>query len=261
MSHKVGQQRGEAAPAVADAVFRRLFQLCIRVREARGLEYGVPAWRDWRGGCEVSSALVAAGSAFPREARPPSAPKSSGPRAGTIVPSVRPVNSIGSAPAPGEKAKMHCAYADLSGYAASKLLRPAWPVLSRNHFMYTPGKPPSALKHKEVSSTSTGPRSCSAARRHFSRATYSGSPCSSGRSSFTESSGKGKRSPRICITSSNFFLLPVTNLMVVGSMVGRKLVGAGSPRSLASVAGAWAAAGGGGGSAAAPLLFGPAAVT
>jgi hypothetical protein len=42
---------------------------------------------------------------------------------------------------------------------------------------YTPGRPPKALKHREVSSTRTGRCSSLAARRHFSALTHSGSPC------------------------------------------------------------------------------------
>ena len=81
--------------------------------------------------------------------------------------------------------------------------------------MYTPGSPPSALKHSDVSSTSTGPPTCCAARRHLARDTSSGSPCSSGRSSLAERSGNGHLSPKMAVTSSSFFRLPVTNVSSV----------------------------------------------
>ena len=112
--------------------------------------------------------------------------------------------------------------------------------------MYTPGNPPSALKHKLVSSTITGPFTCSAASLHFATDTSSGSPWSSGKSIFWEMRLNGKESPRIEITSSSlyeeyslsdivwtkmtlwayFFLFPVTKVidnLSIGSVRGRLL--------------------------------------
>ena len=62
-------------------------------------------------------------------------PKSAGPLAGTILPGVRPWKMSGSCPGPAEKANVQTAKADLSSYAASRLLRPVWPNDSRNHFL------------------------------------------------------------------------------------------------------------------------------
>jgi hypothetical protein len=58
-------------------------------------------------------------------------PKSGGPLAGTIFPSVLPWNKIGSSPGPPQNANVHTADADLSVYAASKLFRPSCPRAAR----------------------------------------------------------------------------------------------------------------------------------
>jgi hypothetical protein len=102
----------------------------------------------------------------------------------------------------------------LSSYAASRLLSPVCPVFSKNHLIYGPGSPPSALKHNEVSSTMTGPPTSLAASTHFCAEISSGSPCSSGRSIFCEMISTGNEPPvlRIALTSSSFLALPVTKV-------------------------------------------------
>lgn len=69
--------------------------------------------------------------------------------------------------------------------------------------IYTPGRPPRALKHRLVSSTMTGPLTIPAAILHFSLDTSSGSPCSSGKSIFWAITSNGRLFPKIEITSSN----------------------------------------------------------
>jgi hypothetical protein len=80
--------------------------------------------------------------------------------------------------------------------------------------MYGPGMPLRALKHRLVSSVMTAaPLGTSlSASRHFSRDTYTGSPCSSGKSIFWLTSVMSGTSAKIFCTSSSFFLLPVTNV-------------------------------------------------
>ena len=51
---------------------------------------------------------------YPSGSNTGSHPKSVGPRAGTILPGIRPSNVTTSAPGPAQKAKIVCAYADLS---------------------------------------------------------------------------------------------------------------------------------------------------
>mmetsp|Transcript_50782 Transcript_50782/g.124762 ORF Transcript_50782/g.124762 Transcript_50782/m.124762 type:complete len:218 (-) Transcript_50782:56-709(-) len=145
-----------------------------------------------------------------------SQPKLCGPRAGTMVPSVRPRKSTMLLSSPMHSAIVHSAYALLSSYAASMLFRPSWPSLLKNHLTYTPGRPPRALKHSDVSSTRTGPPTACSAILHFSRATSSGSPCSSGRSSARASMRIDLRSS-IWRTSRSFFSLPVTNVITRAS--------------------------------------------
>lgn len=60
--------------------------------------------------------------------------------------------------------------------------------------------PPRALKQSDVSSTMQAHPSFSTATLHFSFATSSGSPCSSGRSSFSDLRVNGIDVPRIAIT-------------------------------------------------------------
>mmetsp|Transcript_19559 Transcript_19559/g.54351 ORF Transcript_19559/g.54351 Transcript_19559/m.54351 type:complete len:243 (-) Transcript_19559:339-1067(-) len=143
-------------------------------------------------------------------------PKSSGPLGCTIFPFVRPSKTWISSPGPAEKATTVCAYADRSSNPSSMRFSPSWPHFSRNHLMYGPGMPLSALKHREVSSVRTAPPTRSAASLHFSAAISSGSPCSSGRSIFwfVMANGNGVPLLRICCTSSSFFLLPVTKVIV-----------------------------------------------
>ena len=123
----------------------------------------------------VSVSISAYVTSYPSGSNTGSHPKSVGPRAGTIFPCVFPTNVVGSASSgPEAYAKTHCAYADLSSYAASMLFNPSCPVFSKNHFTYGPGNPFRALKHSDVSSTSAGPPSAAAASRAFSRATSLG---------------------------------------------------------------------------------------
>eukprot|EP00327_Prymnesium_parvum_P008123 CAMPEP_0182802056 /NCGR_PEP_ID=MMETSP0006_2-20121128/3280_1 /TAXON_ID=97485 /ORGANISM="Prymnesium parvum, Strain Texoma1" /LENGTH=165 /DNA_ID=CAMNT_0024927415 /DNA_START=396 /DNA_END=889 /DNA_ORIENTATION=- len=82
-------------------------------------------------------------------------PNPPSPSGGTTLPSVRPTNTSGSAPGPGEKASVHWQYAVLSSFPARRSNSPSFPTAETNHLMYGPGIPLSALKQRLVSSTIT----------------------------------------------------------------------------------------------------------
>ncbi|CAL4176206.1 unnamed protein product, partial [Meganyctiphanes norvegica] len=108
------------------------------------------------------------------------------PRGSTMVPFSRPWNKITLSPGfPEEYAIVQRATADLSSKPSSSLCRPSGPSGSSNHLMNGPGSPPKTLKHRQVSSMMTGALTMAAAASHLAQLTTSGSPCNSGRSSFS----------------------------------------------------------------------------
>jgi hypothetical protein len=101
----------------------------------------VRSWSSARKRCEmvffVDFSISAYVCAKPSGWKQGSHPKESGPRARTICPCVRPTKQCTSCSGPSHRAKMHCAYALLSGHASMSFGRPSVPSFSRKYFMYT----------------------------------------------------------------------------------------------------------------------------